>query len=275
VVPTELSRTNGPGPGTQQHQAEVLANEALWARKPLLATIYRDFYSEIAGHLAQGPGHTVELGSGTGLIREVVPDCIVTDLFPTSHVDRIENAYALGFSDGSLRNLILVDVFHHLQYPGAALAEFGRVLAPGGRALLFEPTVSLVGLLAYGPLHREGLGLRRPLEWWPPPGFRPQAAPFYAAQGNAWRVFRGDGFRDRLEGWTVEVRRYSAMAYLASGGYRGPQLYPSRLYPQLRRLDGWLSSLPTLFAGRMLVVLEWTAPQVVPGPSPSPREGQQ
>ena len=29
-------------------------------------------------------------------------------------------------------NLILFDVWHHLEYPGSAMAEFARVLAPKG-----------------------------------------------------------------------------------------------------------------------------------------------
>jgi hypothetical protein len=46
------------------------------------------------------------------------------------------------------------------------------------------------------------------------------------------------------------------MAYLASGGFSKPQLCPMALYPCLRWLDAHLSRMPSLFAVRLLVVLE-------------------
>jgi ubiquinone/menaquinone biosynthesis C-methylase UbiE len=254
----EAKKPDVAGAGDQatgRHRAELLDNERRFATKPLLAEIYRDFYREIARHLAPG-GRTLELGSGMGLVKDVIPGCETTDLFSGARVTRIENAYALRCAEASLRNLILVDVFHHLQYPGAALLEFARVLEPGGRALIFEPALSLIGLLAYGPLHHEGLGLLRPIEWLPPPGFSPPGARYYAAQGNAARVFLSDRHRAELSSFDVTVHRYAAFSYLASGGFRGPQLYPARLYPWMRRLDDVLGLLPALFAGRMLVVLE-------------------
>jgi SAM-dependent methyltransferase len=186
----------------------------------------------------------------------VLPQCERTDLFESLGADRTENAYALSMPDASVANLILVHVFHHLQYPGSALQEFQRVLAPGGRVLLFEPALSLLGLLVYGPLHHEGLGLLRRIEWTAPPVFAPRAAPYYTAQGNAHRIFLGGAFAERLRGFRVSVKRYPALSYVASGGFRGPQLFPSALYPWLRRIETRLQAPKWLFATRMLVILE-------------------
>jgi SAM-dependent methyltransferase len=242
---------------TEQHRAELEENRRLWERKPLLQRVYRDFYEEIARHLKPG-GRTLELGSGMGLIRRVIPECETTDLFETLGVGRVENAYRLSLPERALRNVVLLDVFHHLQYPGSVLTELQRVLEPGGRVVLLEPDVSAVGLVVYGLLHHEGLGLRRPIEWSAPAGFRAERAPYYTGQGNAHRLFvKLSPQAGTLPGFrVVRVQRFAALSYVASGGFRGPQLYPAALYPLARRLDHLLSLAPALFSTRLLVVLE-------------------
>ena len=243
-----------------EHNREIHANIANWKRKPLLRSIYRGFHESIALELAtQVPGAVVELGSGIANIAEVIPNCIRTDLFPNPWIDQVENAYSLSFPDGGVSNLILFDVFHHLRYPGTALREFRRALAPGGRVILFEPCVSLLGRVVYGLLHREPLGLSKPIQWQAPTGWKPTDVDYYAAQGNASRIFldREIGIED--QGWSlVRVKRLSSVSYVASGGYSQPQLYPTRALPAMRRLDALLDGLPWAFATRLLVVVEKT-----------------
>ena len=55
--------------------------------------------------------------------------------------------YRLSFSDESLANIVMLDVFHHLQYPGDSLAECLRIPGRGGRMLIFEPDMGALGLL--------------------------------------------------------------------------------------------------------------------------------
>lgn len=245
-----------------QHNQEIHENLARWQRKPLLRAIYRRFYELIAGHLRRDvPGHVVELGSGIGNLKSVVPDCVCTDLFANPWIERVEDAYALKFGDGSVSNLVLFDVFHHLEYPGSALAEFRRVLAPGGRVILFEPAMSLLGLLVYGAFHHEPVALTQRITWFRPGGPQTPAAGYYSAQANATRVFCSNKYANRLRGWRrVATRRFSAISYVASGGYSGPQLYPAALLPLMTALDRACDLAPWVFATRLLVVLEkWSA----------------
>jgi SAM-dependent methyltransferase len=245
----------------EQHNIEILENRKLWEKKPLLHKVYSHFYREIAQRLKPAvPGLIVELGSGMGNVKEYIPQCITTDIFPNPWLDRVENAYRLSFDKGEVGNLILFDVWHHLQYPGTALNEFSRILAPGGRVILFEPAMGLIGRFVFGHFHHEPLGLEDEIQWNAPDGFSGEAA-YYAAQGNASRVFRSAAFKDQLRMWRIaDIKYFSGLAYVASGGFRGPQLYPEGLLPCLNLIDASLSRLPSL-ASRMLVVLEQKTPQ--------------
>lgn len=241
-----------------QHLAEIEETRRLWQSKPLLREAYDGFYQEISRHLdAQCPGMVVEIGSGLGWIKERIPSCITTDLFPNPGIDRVESAYKLSFRDGEVGNLILFDVWHHLEFPGAALREFRRVLHPGGRVILLEPAMGLLGRIAFGWFHHEPLGLDDALRWEPPAGFDAASHAYYAAQGNAWRVFVRHEDAAQLAGWHISQRRLlTALTYLVSGGFRGPRLCPPVLLPVVTLCDWLLSPMSRVLASRMLVVMQ-------------------
>ena len=174
----------------EQHNIEIHRNRDAWMRKPLLRSVYSEFYRQIVRRLSHDThGLQVELGSGMGNIKEFLPACRTTDLFPNPWLDQQENAYALSFDVGSVADLILFDVWHHLEYPMAALREFHRVLEPGGRVVLFEPAVSALGRLVYGLCHHEPLALSHRIRWEVPADFDAENTRYYAAQGNASRMF--------------------------------------------------------------------------------------
>ncbi|MBK8477977.1 MAG: class I SAM-dependent methyltransferase [Opitutaceae bacterium] len=244
-----------------QHNVEIHENLGHWQRKPLLREVYAGFYREIAARLEGRPvGPVVECGSGIGNLKSVLPDCLATDLFPNPWIDRTENVFALSFADSTVGALILFDVFHHLEYPGTALRELHRVLKPGGRLILFEPAAGLLGRFVLGLFHHEPLGFDRPITWEAPPGWDPNAVRYYAAQANAWRLFRRGEHAERLAGWRVRaVTYFPALPWLLCGGFRGPQLCPRWLLPVVRVIERGLAVLPALSASRMLVVLEKVA----------------
>lgn len=240
-----------------QHSEEIQRNLYHWHKKPVLRIIYQAFYKLIAENLTTRSGPVVvELGSGIGNIKDVIPNCIRTDLFPNPWIDRVENSYSLSFPDKSVSDLILFDVFHHLRFPGTALNEFHRVLVPSGRVIIFDPCMSILGILIYGLLHKEPLGLRRPIRWFAPSHLSANDIDYYAAQANATRVFLRREFADLLYHWEViKTRRLSAISYVASGGYSKPQLYPDCAFGLMRFADSICDIAPSLCATRLLVVL--------------------
>jgi len=241
----------------ERHKELIDKNSRLWHRKPLLRIVYNELYREMDKRRSKANGKTVELGSGMGSISEVIPECIRTDLFPYPWLDQIENAYHLSFKDNSLSNLLMVDVFHHLRYPGTALHEFHRVLSKGGRVIMMEPGLGLLGYIVYGLMHIEPIGKHEDGSWFAPDNWSADDMDYYAAQGNATRIFFQKRLEHQLDGWKiVETKRIAALAYAASGGYSGPQLYPTSAYQFVKSVEKILQIFPALFATRLLVVLE-------------------
>jgi SAM-dependent methyltransferase len=241
-----------------QHQFEIQETRRLWDSKPVLRKVYYRFYAEILRQIDQNcPGVTVEIGSGIGEIKQCIPSCITTDLFANPGIDRVESAYKLTFQDGEVANLILFDVWHHLEYPAVALREFRRVLHPSGRLIIFDPAMGLLGRIAFGWFHHEPLGLGDVLKWDAPQEFNAAEHNYYAAQGNAWRVFVRHEDAEHLAGWNVSgIKLLIGLAYLASGGFRGPNLCPQALLPLVDLIEHLLSPFRRLLASRMLVTLK-------------------
>ena len=240
-----------------RHLVEMRFNKKAWERKPLLRAVYGRFYELIRENLAVVPGSTIELGSGIGAIKRYIPECLTTDIFANPWIDRRENAYALNFSSGAVSNLILLDVFHHLKFPGTALIEFWRVLRDAGRVILLEPGMGALGKIVYGFFHHEPLGLRESITWFAPPGFDPEKAGYYAAQANASRIFLERQFNNELAPWRIiRARQLPEFAYVASGGFSKPQLYPESILPLIRKTERAFARWPEFFATRLLIVLE-------------------
>jgi hypothetical protein len=147
----------------------------------------------------------------------------------------------------------LVDVFHHLESPRAFLREARRALCPRGKLILLEPYISWWSLPVYGLLHHEPVAWRRPLS---PVERCPSPRGYYAAQGNATRLFFLRQQPEWLEGWTiVHAEAVAGFTYLLSGGFSRPAFVPAGWYPVLRRLDVWLSRWPRWFGVRCFVSL--------------------
>ena len=84
----------------------------------------------------------------------------------------------------------------------------------------------------------------------------PRPRGYYAAQGNATRLFFRKEIPGWPQGWTIfHAEGFSCFHYLLSGGYSKPAFYPAGWLDGLRRLEVKLSRRPRLFGGRCLIGL--------------------
>lgn len=238
-----------------QHNIEIQRNKQSWESKPLLREIYGGFYKKIAEKINRDiPGVVLELGSGIGNLKEHFPEAITSDLFPNPWLDLVCDAYELPFASGSVSHLVLFDVFHHLEAPIAFFKEAGRVLHPQGRVILFEPFISATSLLVYGMLHHEPVAWKNIIT---AADTLPRPRSYYAAQGNATRLFFRPDNTHWLPGWqSIHCEAFSTWAYLLSGGFSKPAMYPAAFLPLVKATDKFLDLCPNFFGARALIVLE-------------------
>jgi SAM-dependent methyltransferase len=203
--------------------------------KPFLRRIYEEWYGLIKGALPAGPGEVLEIGSGAGFLREVVPDAIASEVFRCPGMDLVLDAQRLPVRDGSLRAIAMVDVLHHLPDCRRFFAGAARAVRPGGAIVAVEPWVSAWSRLVLGHAHHEP--------------FRPEAAEWEfpakgplsgANQALPWILFERDraAFEREFPEWRVaRVRPFMPLRYIASGGVGLRSLAPSWSFRPLASLE--------------------------------------
>ena len=257
-------------------EVDVLDARAIaWNKRPLLRTVYYDYFQSMAAQFVQRStdsrrphGVVVEIGGGAGHFKAFYPRMIVTDLVPTRHIDLAADAMHLPFADGSVDNLVMQDVLHHIAYPLSFFSEAVRILAPGGRIVMVEPFISTLSNVLYRLSHPEPVDMRarifrepRDISGTDPAAFTGAGA-FDANQAIPTLLFfRYAGkFQRRFPNLIVRERKvHSMIAYPLSGGFSKPVLMPMMAVPAVRVLENILSPLAPWLAFRMLVALEKAA----------------
>jgi SAM-dependent methyltransferase len=215
--------------------------------KPALRRLYGEAYERFADLLRRCPseGLAVELGSGVGFIKEVLPDVITTDVLAYPDVDRVVDATRMPFEDGSVRALFLLNVLHHVADATAFLRESERVLRPGGRVLIVDQYPGWIGGFIYRRLHHE------PFDEVSPDWRFPSRGPLSDANGAlAWIVFERDRARYEREHPRLPIAAFSPhtpLRYWLAGGLKDWSLLPGPLFPLATRIDRALVALSPRF----------------------------
>ena len=227
----------------------------VWKQKPVLRKLYAEWYRDIVSWLV--PGRTVEVGGGTGNLKEYASGVYCTDIVRLPWLDVVTDAQRLPFQSGSIANLVLFDALHHIENVSMFLDEALRTLKAGGRVIIMDPYISWVSWPVYQFLHSEPVDFaQNPLTLRTP---RSGRQPFDSNQAISTILFEKElaRFQSRYPQFAVRyVRRIAFFAYPLSGGFEHPSLMPTWLVVPMLKLEQKLEWLGWLFAFRMLVVLE-------------------
>ena len=219
--------------------------------KAFLRKLYEEWYRRIGEALPSLPGDVVELGSGAGFMSECIQGLVTSEVFPTPGAQLVLDGARLPFAAGTLRAIVMTDVFHHIAAPRAFLSEAQRTLKPGGRVVMIEPWVTRWSRFVYRRFHHEPFDPEaRTWEF-------PSTGPLSGANGALpWIVFERDRAtleREFPDLHVQEIRPLMPVAYLWSGGVGMRSLAPGFAYGPWRALERAVERRAAMFA---LVVVE-------------------
>jgi SAM-dependent methyltransferase len=219
--------------------------------------VYERLFERIRPHCRSGA--TLELGSGIGASKDLLPGVVTSDRVKTPYVDRAVSCYAVERS-GLWTNIVAVDVLHHLCFPLRLFASAAEALESGGRLLLVEPAATPWGRVFYRLFHHEPIRLE---EVRPPFAFAKNGADNrFANMAMAYALFvREEGeLGSYLTPLGLRLRElvfFDLLAYPLSGGYSKPQLVPTGVLRWLLWAEALLpGTVLRVLALRMLLVLE-------------------
>lgn len=204
-------------------------------KKPFLRSVYLSFYKEIKRQLKNArKGKVIELGSGGGFIKEVIPNVVTSDIMKLPNCDLKFSAEKMPFKNSSVSAFVMLNVFHHIKNPKSALSEFQRCLKSGGRVIMIEPFNSPWSRFIYRNFHHET--------------FNPNAnwkikekGDLSGANGSlAWIIFQRDirefkRLYPRLK--LFSLRPHTPFAYLLSGGFTLPTIVPLSFYQSVTKIE--------------------------------------
>lgn len=231
-------------------QKALILHRKIIRENLFLKRIYKDFYLEFKKtRVLKGP--LVEIGSGAGFIKEVIPEVIASDVIKGPGIDIVFSATKIPFKKNSISAFFMFDVFHHIKNPEKALREMKRCLKPKGKILMIEPYNSLWGRFIYQNFHHENF---EPNSGWKIKG----TGRLSDANGALpWIIFVRDKkiFKRKFPDLRiVKIIPHTPLCYLLSGGLSKPQFVPVFFYPIVKFIENILSPFNSIIG--MFVTIE-------------------
>ena len=237
------------GPHKDDITREYYARREIWAQKPQIRLVYERWMRKMRPFLPpEGP--LLEVGSGSGLLKEFLPQVILSDVVDLPWIDKVADCMNLPFDDSSLAGIIGFDLLHHVAKPHAFLHEAARVLKRGGRVLLMEPYITPVSYYGY-KLHHEKINLRdyhdssKKDPW---EGNLALANLVFGRDAKTWSVYHPD----------LEIKRseiFSFLDFQLAAGFKPYAYVPHPLFKVLVKVDKLLTPFMRWIGFRIFVVL--------------------
>jgi len=223
-------------------------------RKRFLFKLYSRFYTQMLILLPDLPkGPVIELGSGPGFIKEIIPSVKTSDVLLIPSLDLVFSGHQLPFRDHSLSGLIMLDVFHHIPKPIHFLQEADRCLIRGGRVVMIEPYNSPFSRFVYQKIHHECFDLKAGWE-------HQEGGPLSGGNGALpWIFFDRDKevFKQEFPNLQIKmIQPHTPFAYLLSGGLSYKSFLPGIFFSPVIVMEKFLSPLDKLMSLFATISLE-------------------
>lgn len=226
------------------------------AKKAGLNSFYNQCYSFVKENLPEKQDYVIEIGSGGGFLKKIVPQAITSDIIFYTDIDVKIDAHSLPHPDNSLDGLVLINSFHHLSNVENFLSEALRCLRKGGKVIMVEPYPGYIGYPIYRFLHHEDIDLKT--QFWQFESSSPLAD---ANNGLAWLVFERDAeiFNQKFNQLKIKVfKPCFPTLYWVSGGLKDWTLLPYFLVNAVIMFDDILIKLASKTGSFVKIVLEKT-----------------
>ncbi|MEI6887194.1 MAG: class I SAM-dependent methyltransferase [bacterium] len=222
--------------------------------KYILKKIYEERYRFFLKNLSGGnEAKTVEIGSGAGFIKEIIPNAITSELLKLPNVDMHFSALDMPFEDESVDNFLMIDVLHHIPDIYKLFSEINRCLKKGGKLIFTEPANTLWSRFIYQNFHHET--------------FNPKADWTFVSQGPLsdangalpYIVFERDinKFNELYPNFKITYfKKHSPIKYLISGGFTMKQLLPNFMFPVVNVFEKVVTPLNSLFGMFETIIIQ-------------------
>ncbi len=226
----------------------------IWRKKAAIRACYANWVRILKPWAAAGG--TLEVGSGTGVMKELWGDSLSTsDILAAPWIDFRLDAENMDLAEESFQNMLCVDVLHHLPDPHRFIDQAAGVVADRGRFLLLEPWISPVSNVFYRLMHHEHV--------WMHDYVHPEMAEHDPWAGNL--ALANIVFGREMAGWSarhpewrlLHKQRLSFLDFQVAGGFRPWTLtHREKLYQLCLTVDRCLEPLMPLLAFRVCLVFE-------------------
>lgn len=201
-----------------------------------LKNLYTDFYTIFKDSLKDLPKRRklVELGSGGGFLKNIIPSVITSDVLKLPNVNLQFSVTRMPFKNESIDRFFMLNVIHHIHDARMFFKEIDRCLKKNGKLIAIEPANTFWGRFIYQHFHHERFN---PQGDWTLKSQRPLSD---ANGALPWIILIRD--RKKFEKLFPDLKikkiiPHTPISYLVSGGVSYRRFVPSWMYPVVKNVE--------------------------------------